>query len=39
MNIDTKALKGIIEEIEASKARQKGEAEFQREAIKRAVMP
>lgn len=37
MNIDTKALKGIIEEIEASKARQKGEAEFQREAIKRAV--
>lgn len=37
MNIDTKALKGIIDEIEASKARQKGEAEFQREAIKRAV--
>lgn len=37
MNIDTKALKGIIEEIEASRARQKGEAEFQREAIKRAV--
>jgi len=37
MNIDMKALKGVIEEIEASKVRQKGEAEFQREAIKRAV--
>jgi hypothetical protein len=37
MNIDMKALKGVIEEIEASRARQKGEAEFQREAIKRAV--
>lgn len=37
MNINTKALKGVIEEIEASRARQKGEAEFQREAIKRAV--
>lgn len=37
MNIDMKALKGVIDEIEASKARQKGEAEFQREAIKRAV--
>lgn len=37
MNINTKALKGVIEEVEASRARQKGEAEFQREAIKRAV--
>ena len=37
MNIDKKALKGVVDEIEASRARQKGEAEFQREAIKRAV--
>jgi len=37
MNIDMKALKGVVDEIEASRARQKGEAEFQREAIKRAV--
>lgn len=37
MNINTKALKGVIEEVEASKLRQKAEADFQREAIKRAV--
>lgn len=37
MNIDTKALKGVIEEVEASRARQKAETELQREAIKAAV--
>jgi uncharacterized protein (UPF0335 family) len=37
MNINTKALKGVIEEVEASKLRQKAEADFQREAIKRAI--
>jgi uncharacterized protein (UPF0335 family) len=36
MNIDKKALKGIVDEIEASRARQKGETEFQREVMKRA---
>lgn len=37
MNIDKRALKGVVDEIEASRARQKGETEFQREALKRAV--
>lgn len=37
MNIDHKALKGVVDEIEASRARQKGETEFQREALKAAV--
>lgn len=37
MNIDKKALKGVVDEIEASRARQRGETEFQREALKRAV--
>jgi uncharacterized protein (UPF0335 family) len=37
MNIDKKALKGVVDEIEASRTRQKGETEFQREALKRAV--
>jgi uncharacterized protein (UPF0335 family) len=37
MNIDKKALKGVVDEIEASRARQKGETEFQREALKAAV--
>jgi uncharacterized protein (UPF0335 family) len=37
MNIDKKALKGVVDEIEASRARQKGETEFQREALKRAA--
>lgn len=36
MNIDKKALKSIVDEIEASRARQKGETELQREIIKRA---
>lgn len=37
MNLDKKALKGVIDEIEASRARQRGETEFQREALKKAV--
>ena len=37
MNIDKKALQGVVDEIEASRARQKGETEFQREALKAAV--
>ena len=37
MNIDMKALKGVVDEIEASRARQKGETEFQREALNAAV--
>jgi uncharacterized protein (UPF0335 family) len=37
MNIDKKALKGVVDEIEASRARQRGETEFQREALKAAV--
>lgn len=37
MNIDKKALKGVVDEIEASRARQKAETEFQREALKAAV--
>lgn len=36
MNLDAKALKGFFEEIEASRNRQKGETEFQREVFKRA---
>lgn len=36
MNIDKKALKGIVDEIEASRARQRGETEHQREVMKRA---
>jgi uncharacterized protein (UPF0335 family) len=36
MNIDKKALKSIVDEIEASRARQKGETEHQREVMKRA---
>lgn len=36
MNIDTKALKSIVDEIEASRARQKAETEHQREVMKRA---
>lgn len=35
MNIDKKALKGFVDEIEASRARQKGETEFQREVFKK----
>lgn len=37
MNIDTKALKAVVDEIEASRLRQKGETDFQREALKKAV--
>lgn len=37
MNIDKKALKAVVDEIEASRTRQKGETEFQREALKRAA--
>lgn len=36
MNIDKKALKGVVDEIEASRARQRGETEHQREVMKRA---
>jgi uncharacterized protein (UPF0335 family) len=36
MNIDKKALKSIVDEIEASRARQKAETEHQREVMKRA---
>lgn len=36
MNIDKRALKSIVDEIEASRARQKGETEHQREVMKRA---
>ncbi len=35
MNIDKKALKGIVDEIEASRLRQKAETEHQREVMKR----
>jgi uncharacterized protein (UPF0335 family) len=35
MNIDKKALKGFVDEIEASRDRQKGETEFQREVFKK----
>jgi len=35
MNIDTKALKGIVDEIEASRLRQKAETDHQREVMKR----
>lgn len=35
MNIDTKALKGFVEEIEASRARQRAETELQREIYKK----
>lgn len=36
MNLDAKALTGFIAEIEASRDRQKGETEHQREVFKRA---
>lgn len=36
MNIDKKALKSIVDQIEASRARQKAETEHQREVMKRA---
>lgn len=36
MNIDKKALKSIVDEIEASRLRQKAETEHQREVMKRA---
>ena len=36
MNLDKKALAGFISEIEASRDRQKGETEFQRDVFKRA---
>lgn len=35
MNIDKKALKGFVDEIEASRDRQKAETEFQREVFKK----